>query len=537
MAADVTGPGPGSKSGYRKSWAQLVGSTLPSSWKKNILEVVLEKDERGPFNVSDVDCSHLLQKLGIDPRPGVEIQSVQICPTGRGIILITFKQGLNIDRFSRYDVLEVTRSGIRAVQVKPAGKREVVVTVKGLHPNTRDDWVINYLGKFSTVVTHKVVYCTHGEGPLRGLQNGDRAYKVEVKADTNIGTYHAIYGQRVNIRYAGQLQTCARCHETAMICKGGAIARKCEAAQGPKVEFSGYIIKLWEQIGYVPGEVEMAAVYDKHGDHDVETGAVPKQTGGLFTPTKQVSEPEKYSGVSVKQFPKEVDHGDIIDFLVNAGLPEALKDTVEIKPNGKVTIKNLDNAVCLQLISKIHNKVEFGKKLFCNGFIALTPEKVKDSVNENQEENSNVGAESPEPVKESSVQAESSGPTISIPTILSPMASSPEFKQGTLADLLTPMGDIKLVRRHSIGIPSGSIASEIINTRKSLLTDIRDLQDQLSDFDSCVSMIDSSSGDEDSGNQRGKKKTRKAGKTPIKNDENMKKANLDWYDQSSELAL
>ena len=50
----------------------------------------------------------------------------------------------------------------------------------------------NYLSKFSTVVTNKVVYCTHGEGPLRGLQNGDRAYKVEVNADTNIGTYHAI---------------------------------------------------------------------------------------------------------------------------------------------------------------------------------------------------------------------------------------------------------------------------------------------------------------------------------------------------------
>jgi hypothetical protein len=129
MAADVTGPGPGNKAGFRKSWAQMVGSSLPSSWNKNILEVVLEKDERGAFNVSDIDCSHLLLKLGIDPRPGVMIQSVQICPTGRGVILITFKQGLSIERFSRYDVFEVTKSGIRAVHVKPAGKRDVVVTI------------------------------------------------------------------------------------------------------------------------------------------------------------------------------------------------------------------------------------------------------------------------------------------------------------------------------------------------------------------------------------------------------------------------
>ena len=69
MAENVTGPGPGNKSGFRKSWAQLVGSTLPSSWKKNILKIVLEKDERGPFSVSDTVCSHLMFKLGLSAHP------------------------------------------------------------------------------------------------------------------------------------------------------------------------------------------------------------------------------------------------------------------------------------------------------------------------------------------------------------------------------------------------------------------------------------------------------------------------------------
>ena len=536
MAADVTGPGPANKAGFRKSWAQMVGSSLPSSWNKNILEVVLEKDERGPFNVSDTDCSQLLRRLGIDPRPGVQIQSVQICPTGRGVILITFKQGLNIDMFSRYDVFEVTKSGIRAVHVKPAGKRDVVVTIKGLHPNTRDDGVINYLSKYCKIVTNKVVYCTHGEGPLKGLQNGDRAYKVEVNADTNIGTYHAVDGQRVTLRYSGQLQTCARCHETALICKGGAIARKCEAAQGDKVEFSDYIIKLWEKIGYAPGEVEMAAVYDEHGDYDVGPDTVVQQTGGFFTPLKQKSEPEKYSGVSVKQFPKEADHGDIIEYFINAGLPEDLKDSVEIRANGKVTIKNLENAVCLELISNIHNKIEFGKKLFCNGFIALTPEKENDPDNDKTDKSddtpsldvNSTSQDQPTPVS-------TSGASMVVPKVLSPIASSPDFK-GSHSDLFTPLSDVSLIRRHSIGIPPGSIASEILNTKKSLLTDIRDLQDQLSDFGSCVSTSDSS-GEEGSGNkQGGKKKKRKAGKTPIKNDEKSKKANFDWFEGASGLS-
>ena len=269
MATAGTGQGPGNKPGYSQSWAQLVGSTLPSSWNKNILEIILEKDTKGPYNVSDVDCCHLLLKLGIDPRSSLQVESVQICPSGRGLILITFKQGLDIDRFSRYDVLEVTKTGIRAVQVRPAGKKDSVITIKGLHPNTRDDGVIDYLGKFGKVITNKVVYGTYGGGPLQGIRNGDRSYKVEISPGSNIGTYHAIDGQRVTIRYSGQLQTCARCHETAVICKGGAIARRCEAAHGDKVEFSDYILKLWRKIGYSPGEVEMAAIYDEHNDlHD-----------------------------------------------------------------------------------------------------------------------------------------------------------------------------------------------------------------------------------------------------------------------------
>ena len=535
MATDGTGPpGPGSKPGYRKSWAQLVGSTLPSSWNKNILEVVLEKDDRGAFNVSEIECSHLLSKLGIDPRPGDQVESVQICPTGRGVILITFRQGLNIERFSRYDVIEVTKAGIRAVHVKPAGKRDAVVTIKGLHPNTRDDGVINYLGKYGKIVTNKVVYGTFRDGPLKGIRNGDRSYKMEVNADTNIGTYHAIDGQRVTLRYPGQLQTCARCHETALICKGGAIARKCEAVQGEKVEFSDYITGLWSKIGYIPGDVEMAAVYDEHGDYDVATGEVNQQTGGLFTPAKQVSEPEKFSGVNIKQFPKDTDHGDIMEFIVEAGLPETLKDTVVIRNNGIVTIKNLENAVCLELISKIHNKVQFGKKVFCNGLIALTPEKEKDAVVKEHANDTNSSDEKLD--QEPNV----SDPLLA-PPALSPSGSLPSFT-GSHADLSKPLDDDEqFLRRNSLSLPhhppANSIAFDILNKKSllSVVSDIKDLKDQLSDFGSCVSEQSGSSSDESERSSIANHKNnpkRKAGKTPIKNDEKSKKANVNWFDLS-----
>ena len=117
-----------------KSYAALLSSNLPSTWNKNVLEIVLEKDMRGSFNVSEIDCAKVLRKLGLDNRPGVHVESVQICPNGRGVLLITLKKEVPIEMFCRHDVFQVTQSGsIRAVHVKPAGKRDVVVTMKGIH--------------------------------------------------------------------------------------------------------------------------------------------------------------------------------------------------------------------------------------------------------------------------------------------------------------------------------------------------------------------------------------------------------------------
>ena len=128
------GGGPAGRplSGGARSYAALLSSNLPAVWNKNVLEIILEKDVRGSFNVSEEDCAKVMGKLGLDSRPGVHVESVQICPNGRGVLLITLKKEVPIDRFCHHDVFQVTQSGIRAVQVKPSGKREVVVTLKGV---------------------------------------------------------------------------------------------------------------------------------------------------------------------------------------------------------------------------------------------------------------------------------------------------------------------------------------------------------------------------------------------------------------------
>ena len=371
-----SGPPGGGRGPFRGSWAEMLSSTLPTCWNKNVLEVILEKDERGSFTVSDTDCARVMRKIGLDSRPGVHVECIQICPNGRGIILITLKKELPIETFCRHDVFDVTSTGIRAINIKPAGKREVVVQVKNIHPNTMDDGVVDYLNKFGRVVTKKVIYGVFSEGPLKGFRNGDRSYKMEIKPNMNIGTYHVLDGQKITVRYPGQLQTCARCHETARTCRGKGMARRCEAEGGQKVELSEYIMKLWKEIGYSPENVEMVADLDEGHGHEIDSGLV-QQEGGKFTPIKvPSSDHDKFTGISLKTFPKDTDQCQIVELLHASGLPITNMDEIVIKPNGVVSVRNLDNSVCLALINALHNQKHFGRKLFCNGIIPLTPEKL-----------------------------------------------------------------------------------------------------------------------------------------------------------------
>ena len=77
----------------------------------------------------------------------------------------------------------------------------------------------------------------------------------------------------------------------------------------------------------------------------------------------------------MKVFPKETDPGEIIEFLILSGLSKNHMDNILIKPNGTVIINNLLSTECLELIAAIHNKTNFGRRLYCNGIVPLTPAK------------------------------------------------------------------------------------------------------------------------------------------------------------------
>ena len=134
------------------------------------------------------------------------------------------------------------------------------------------------------------------------MKNGDRSYKLEVKPGENIGSYHVIESQKVNIRYPGQQPTCGHCHESSRKCRGGGLAKKCRAAGGIKVEFTDYILGLWKKINYFPQSVELA------NDINEDVDSKHEHQADAFTPVKpaRISE-EEFAGVKIKQFPKDYD--------------------------------------------------------------------------------------------------------------------------------------------------------------------------------------------------------------------------------------
>ena len=350
----------------------MMERSLANIDKKSILEVILEKDDNASFSISDLDFAEFLKKLGLDVSTGGTVDGVQICPGGRGVIFKSLKEQEDLNKYCRYDVLDITSTGIRAVMVKPAGKREVVLTLRGVHPSTKDSVVFDYLEKFGSIVTRRVVYGVFSDGPLRGIKNGDRSYKIEMKPKSNIGSYHLIDGQRVQIKYPGQQQTCGRCFKVASNCVGNGKAKRCEAAGGQKKDFRVYIFELWNSIGYHP------QVDDTGLESEVEEdGEVQQQIGGNFTPVKYTALPYEFAGVSIKQIPDSIDQGEVLEFLVDSGLPVDKMDSVNFGANGSIIVRGLENETCKELILNIHGRIWQTKKLYCNVIVPMSPCKVK----------------------------------------------------------------------------------------------------------------------------------------------------------------
>ena len=362
-------------SGGMSSWASLLGGNPPTRNDKNVMEIVLEKDMKGNFKATDQEVARVLQKLGADIRPGVHIEGIQICPMGKNVIQVTLNKNVEIERFSNKDLFEV-KTGMRISHIRKSGQREVMVTVKGLHPNTPDETVFEYLRCLGKIEKKKVIMDTYKVGPLAGFQNGDRKYSIELRTDVIIGPVHVIDGHKVMISFSGQRRFCFRCLKTDRECAGKGIARECEASGGEKVFLSDYLLGFWQKIGFSSDKPNIPIDMD-----ETESANIEIQVGENFTPKAHArGTGAGWGGVTVKWFPKRADHGDIKGFLIEHGLPEEHQD-INIKDNGQVVIESLNSENCKKLSDSISGKLFKNKKMiYCNPFVPLTPEKRSDAL-------------------------------------------------------------------------------------------------------------------------------------------------------------
>ena len=227
--AEGLGP-PGDPGGgiSRASYVGIASLNTSVRDKKNLLEIRLERTGFNVnFNLTQSELDHLLTRLGIDSS---HFTGVSSCPEGKGVVYVTLHPSVNIQRFLNKSECFQLKEGIRTGIIRPAGKKELSVTISGLHPNTKDQAVVKYLSAHGKVSkTDKVIHHVYPGAPgstlCAGKLNGNRTYMVEVTK--SMGSYHIIDGEKVSVKYRGQDKTCARCHKTESVCPGKAMAREC----------------------------------------------------------------------------------------------------------------------------------------------------------------------------------------------------------------------------------------------------------------------------------------------------------------------
>ena len=107
--------------------------------KKNILEVKLEKQQGANFRLSVQEIESLLKRLNVDSS---QLEGVSACPEGKPVVFITLHPSVDITRFLYRNESYIVKEGVRTTTIRPEGRKEKVVKITGLHPNTKDQAVV-----------------------------------------------------------------------------------------------------------------------------------------------------------------------------------------------------------------------------------------------------------------------------------------------------------------------------------------------------------------------------------------------------------
>lgn len=358
--------------------------------KRNVLDIELEKlDRENEMVLDQTTVARLLTSIGMKTQgPSCELLGYQIM-YGRVVTLAVWcVPGVNLEKFCRNENIQVSR-GIWTRNIRPSGRRDVTVTVVGLDFNTPDSLVKDYIEKFGgKSVNQQVIYGRHGEGPLKGVFNGERKYNVEF-SDSAIpmGTYHFLDGAKVRVFYRGNTKTCARCQQVSGFCPGEGYAKDCQMNGGIKVDLSEHMKTLWQKVGFKPTNFELppetvSDIGDKHeGDIAIsDEKSFPRQ---INRPNMQNDDIKKIVGIQVRNFPPEMTEEQVVEFFKEKLDDKISVDDISFLKNehslSAAVERGLEGEKIVAATSEIEFKQSkkkfFGKPLYCRLLKNLTPEK------------------------------------------------------------------------------------------------------------------------------------------------------------------
>ena len=309
--------------GRAKSYADRakMNIRLDQKLKRNVLEIEVEKEnEQDEMILTDVTVAKLLNKikLNISHMEGYQVSFGR----KKSKIEVLCRKGLDLEQFCVRESLEVEK-GVKTNFIRPAGRKDVAVTITGLGFNTPDSLIQEYITKFGgKMVTEDVIYEKHGAGPFQGRWNGTRKYQVDFsETKLQMGTFHILDGKKAKIFYRGNRSTCGWCQADITKCPGGAKAKSCKEAGTVQVQLGEHMKELWSKIGFNPQtfEITEAEYIDTEdsenpgGDRKVlDTVNFPRS----IDPIKMdQSEAAKFSVVRVNNLPHDISDEDVVKFI------------------------------------------------------------------------------------------------------------------------------------------------------------------------------------------------------------------------------
>ena len=331
--------------------------------KRNVLEINLDSDSEASRLDKNM-MAQLFKTMGVNKS---ELEGYQLL--GKRKLFVWFPNGVDLTKYCRDECFRVA-PGVKTALIKPMDNTEVVVTIKGININTPDTLLFSYLSHFGKLVSQKVVYDTEKDGPLEGLKNGDRKYKMDFTGGRGVGTFHIVDGANVMVSYSGQRKTCGRCNEDARTCPGGGWARSCDSKGGKRIELQDHMKKLWSEVGFNPESFDIDTATIDSAELDVDNFTPPPR--GVLDETDKA----KFCGINIRNLPRDISETDLLTILENRGLPtgQGKVSLHKYKRSAGADIENLSAEVCSLIIETINEKFieDLDRRIYCSGISELT---------------------------------------------------------------------------------------------------------------------------------------------------------------------